>query len=196
MPKPIPQPAPIDHALLALAALSDEHAWRTIAAKVWRRVGVILGARSPDVADITQEVCFKIRVALKFDQHLHYAEPAAWVASIATNTALDHLRKSKRWDTVIALDGDFGEWDIEEAEPQVAVEDVWLLENALGALSEKNRVIILMLYVDEYTYKEVAEYLRIPENTVKSRAARSVEKLRSYLQGSIDFEDQIARLRL
>jgi RNA polymerase sigma-70 factor, ECF subfamily len=62
---------------------------------------------------------------------------------------------------------------------------VILLRQALGALPEALRTAVLMRDIQELSYQEIADKLRLPEGTVKSRInrgrtelARQVRKLR------------------
>lgn len=52
------------------------------------------------------------------------------------------------------------------------------LQDALGALSESHREILLMRFVDDMTIPEIAETLGVPEGTVKSRLHHAVASLR------------------
>lgn len=201
MPTPIAQPAPsdeIDHALLARATLDEAHAWRIIERRVWNRVAIVLGTQSPDVEDVVQDTCIKIQMALQsgLGPRSVGASAAAWVVTIAMNTAIDHIRKQRRWGTIYSHVGDLAEFDEEAVtEASIEVEDVVSLGSALLALSDEHRVIMIMLHLDRYTCGEVARRLGIPENTVKSRAARALGKLREFLRDADDIEAQIGRFR-
>lgn len=52
------------------------------------------------------------------------------------------------------------------------------LQQALNDLSEEYRLVVLMFYFDELSYKEIAEQLEIPIGTVMSRLARAKQRLR------------------
>jgi RNA polymerase sigma-70 factor (ECF subfamily) len=201
MPMPIAQPDPtdeIDHALMAQATLDDAHAWRIIERRVWGRVVFVLGTQSPDVDDVVQDACIKIQTALQsgLGPRTVGASAGAWVVTIAMNTAIDHLRQQKRWGTVYSHVGDLAEFDEEAVtEASIELEDVVSLESALLALCDAHRLVMIMLHRDRYTCSEVARRLGIPENTVKSRAARALGKLREFLQDADDIEAQIGRFR-
>jgi RNA polymerase sigma-70 factor, ECF subfamily len=55
------------------------------------------------------------------------------------------------------------------------------LLNALGQLDEIYRAAIMLFYLEDYTYNEIAEILGIPLGTVKSRLTRGLEKLHHLL---------------
>lgn len=51
------------------------------------------------------------------------------------------------------------------------------LLQALGQLDEIYRAAIMLFYLEDYSYNEIAEILGIPLGTVKSRLTRGLEKL-------------------
>ena len=61
-------------------------------------------------------------------------------------------------------------------------------ESALDQMSEKHRTVFLMSRVDEMTYKEIADELKIKMGTVMSRLSRAKEQLRAVLAES-EYQD-------
>lgn len=59
--------------------------------------------------------------------------------------------------------------------------DTEALQKALGTLSDDFRVVVLMFYFEERSYKEIAEALQLPAGTVMSRLARAKGQLRGTL---------------
>ncbi|HXH04222.1 MAG TPA: RNA polymerase sigma factor [Candidatus Competibacteraceae bacterium] len=57
------------------------------------------------------------------------------------------------------------------------------LENALRALPDEQREILLLVALEQMTYEEVARTLGIPLGTVMSRLSRGRAKLRALLEG-------------
>lgn len=55
------------------------------------------------------------------------------------------------------------------------------LPTAVAALSEKQRVVVTLVYAYEWTFSEVAELLGIAKTTVQSHGERGVRKLRRTL---------------
>jgi RNA polymerase sigma-70 factor (ECF subfamily) len=51
----------------------------------------------------------------------------------------------------------------------------------IGALSEKNRVVTTLYFIDEYSYRDISDFLEMPISTVKGRLHRS----RVILQGRL-----------
>ena len=55
-----------------------------------------------------------------------------------------------------------------------------LLE-ALGQLDEVYRAAVMLFYMEDYSYNEIAEILGIPLGTVKSRLTRGLQRLHHLL---------------
>ena len=56
------------------------------------------------------------------------------------------------------------------------------LHDALMALDESTRLPIVLHYVEGYATREVAQMLRVPQNTVKSRMMRGRQALKKMLE--------------
>lgn len=87
---------------------------------------------------------------------------STWLYRIAYNCALDFLRKNKKLNQGDAI--------VEEMiDPQTDIQNRNLVEAAIKELSEEQRIVVLLHYVEDLSLREVAEILEIPEGTVKSR---------------------------
>jgi RNA polymerase sigma-70 factor (ECF subfamily) len=102
-----------------------------------------------------------------------------WLYRIAINESLQHIRKEKfrkffRLDSIknaSQLTHDSGSGGGEELK----------LEEALKMLSSQQRMIFGMRYLNETTYKEIAEVLHLAEGTVKSTYHQAYKKIEKYL---------------
>lgn len=110
---------------------------------------------------------------------------STWLYRLTTNAAIDWLRREKRhrgMDDVTELelpdDGPSPQDQAEQAETQQTV------RRALGQLSEEHRQVLLLRYMQELDYAEIAAALEISEGTVKSRISRAKMRLRELLDGS------------
>ncbi len=66
--------------------------------------------------------------------------------------------------------------------------DVW---RALASLSPKLRDAAILFYFDDFKTHEIAQILRVPHVTVRTRLARARERLRAVLDDSLDSHDVI-----
>jgi len=152
---------------------------------IYRMVG-----NDQDAADLTQEVFIRVYNSL----HLLRSEEAfyAWVRTVATNICRDHFRKIGRRIKADSLDEKIG---FDDGEIQREVTD-WsgnperLLEKkdlqdsvqrAIGSLSEEHRTVVVLHHIEGMDVKDIAETLRIPAGTVKSRLARARDELKRKL---------------
>ena len=55
------------------------------------------------------------------------------------------------------------------------------IEQALRAIPESNRSAFLLVRIEDFSYREAAEILRVPEGTVKARVHDAAKKLRDLL---------------
>lgn len=97
-----------------------------------------------------------------------YSNPSGWCYRVALNWARDQLRKRKR-----ELLGDAPEKGV----PAAANADPQILA-ALGALPVEYRSVVVLRYFFDWSQKQIAEALDIPEGTVKSRLNRGLAELR------------------
>jgi RNA polymerase sigma-70 factor (ECF subfamily) len=94
------------------------------------------------------------------------------------NTCLDFLRKRKRiWNQaaklkMLTLEGSHKDKTFELKESMQA---------SLAELDAKQRDAVLLVCLEEFTYKEAGEILSIPTGTVKSRVHKGIKKMREIL---------------
>jgi len=144
---------------------------------VYRMVGNVA-----DAQDLTQEVFIK---ALQRQEQLKDAEKAAhWLSRIATNTAIDFLRRHGRVS--------FCEFDT-LAEPLrtpaaenpeqllLRSERRELLEEGLQVLTERERAALVLRDVEDLPAEEVARHLNCSKATVRSHIANARTKFRRFL---------------
>ena len=143
-----------------------------------------------EAEDVTQEVFVKVwRNLKKFDQEKSFK---TWIFSIAKNTAIDHLKK-KRAIPFCEFENEEGENMITEtlADPFPLPHELLekagiahLLTSAMGKLSLKYRMVLFLRYNDHFNFREIAESLGEPLNTVKSRHRRTLVMLKNLLSES------------
>lgn len=109
---------------------------------------------------------------------------STWLYRLTTNAAIDCLRREKRHRDADDLDGvelpDGGDTPQEAAE---RTETQTAVRSALSALSDEHRQVLLLRYMQEMDYGEIAAALDISEGTVKSRINRAKARLKELLSG-------------
>lgn len=61
-----------------------------------------------------------------------------------------------------------------------------LVQEALGRLSDKTRLTVILCYVSGYSHAEVAQFLEIPVNTVRSRLLHAKRQLREEMMTMVN----------
>ncbi len=158
-------------------------AWQALydayAERVWRTVARLLGPQSADVADVVQETMLAAaRSARAFDPGR--GSLWLWLAGIARNHAVLHLRKQDRRQRLakaFAGNGELRRWleGKEQAPPGAlaAAELAALVRAALGELPADYALILTARYLDGETVTEIALRERASEVAVRSKLARA-----------------------
>jgi RNA polymerase sigma-70 factor (ECF subfamily) len=126
-----------------------------------------------EAEDVVQEVFVQVwRQASRFDPRRGTAE--AWLCAIARSRALDRRRrrKSRREDP---SDDPPGAASLPSSEEALAV------RKALEGLSAEQRQALELAYYEGLTQSEIAERLREPLGTVKTRIRTAMIRLREVL---------------
>jgi RNA polymerase sigma-70 factor (ECF subfamily) len=165
--------------------LSSEEQSRFVAENM-RRVFLLIYRMVGNVADaqdLTQEAFIK---ALQRQDQLKDLEKAAhWLSRIASNTAIDFLRRSGRvnFSEIEELPESFVTSSVESPEQRVLrSERRERLEAGLDVLSDRERTAILLRDVEDLPAEEVADRLGCSKATVRSHIANARVKLRKYLE--------------
>lgn len=105
----------------------------------------------------------------------------AWIYTIARNLRIDRLRRQPA-ETIYDID------DYEEKSDEPSGEDQLLsrerdeqITNALKGLPKDQLDVISLSYLDDLTQAEIADRLKVPLGTVKSRMRLAYQKLRDVL---------------
>jgi RNA polymerase sigma factor (sigma-70 family) len=139
--------------------------------------------RGEDVKDIVQEVFIKAYVnILSFDPQRRFSP---WLYRIAHNEFINAIKKKTRLP-LFAFDLDVLLPHLsakETAEQRVMEGDMkQLLDTSLGKIDPKYREPLVLYYIQELDYKEIAEVLQIPVSTVGVRLNRAKVLLRKTIQ--------------
>lgn len=128
-----------------------------------------------DADDLTQHVF--LTMFHKLDQFNGQSKLETWLYRLATNEALQHLRRNKRRSTAPLV----SEPATDDPDEIGATEEAQLLETAMTRLEPELRAILLLKEQQGLSYREIAETVGIPEGTVGSRLNRARKELRDKL---------------
>lgn len=141
-----------------------------------------------DASDAAQEVFVKVwRSIAGFKGESSFT---TWLYRICANVCNDILRKRQRRGMTVSLDVDDGdknpaaELPSEAPTPEESLEAderQRLVRRAIDSLSDEFRTVIILSDLQQLSYEEVANVLKIPTGTVKSRLNRARNALRKKL---------------
>jgi RNA polymerase sigma-70 factor (ECF subfamily) len=169
----------------------NSNAFRFLVAKHQRLVAHIVGRivqRREDVEDISQEVFMKVYRKLKLFRG--DARLSTWIAKIAYNTSISHVRRLKderSYDETPALvanetDDTINRQGIEREEAKK-----YLLE-LIEELPVHYRTVLTLFHLEEFSYKEIEEITDMPEGTIKSYLSRARKILKEKLEKVVESE--------
>ena len=187
----LPDPNEAVEALIQRCLQGDQLAWEQIVRQFWRKVFNVaykFVGKHDEAEDLTQDIFLKIFKSLAtFDRRANFQ---TWLISISRNLCIDHYRSVRKERETIDRDVDANDLSPTSHEPGpfAALEQqdrVMLLREAMSALPDTLRTAVLMRDIQELSYHEIAQKLKLPEGTVKSRInrgrnelARQIRKLR------------------
>lgn len=127
--------------------------------------------------DLFQEII--IQLWRGFHSFKGQSKITTWMYRVALNTAISSFRKVSR--IPISTNIDNLQFQIaDNNESTLRREQFQMLENAIKKLNEIEKAI-MMLYLDDIPYEEIAETLGITQNNVRVKMNRIREKLKIIL---------------
>ncbi|HEY0794247.1 MAG TPA: sigma-70 family RNA polymerase sigma factor [Acidisarcina sp.] len=150
---------------------------------------------SPDAEDLTQEVFIKIYANLN-SFNPERGDLGGWITAVTRNQLVDYFRRTRIQRSTDSLDAG---WDEQGAQPPShrlrdrratpheyaeAGEVRTILRRAIAHLSPEMREVVSLRYFRGMEYKTIANFLKIPEGTVKSRINRGHTELARTLGSS------------
>ncbi len=165
-----------------------------VQAYVRRNMGADL-ARKEAAEDLVQSIC---REALQSRGRFRYEGEAAfrrWLLQIALHKLIDRRRfyaSERRADPARAADLP-SEWDVQElaklarslgspSGEAMLREDLARLAHALERLSESDRTVIRLIYIDGRTHADAAERMRCTEAQSRGRLFMALARLSTHLR--------------
>lgn len=140
-----------------------------------------------DAQDLTQETFIK---ALQRQGQLKDLDKSAhWLSRIASNTAIDFLRRNKKYSfTDISRVSDSVSANYENAEHLLIRGERWQhLDGGLATLTERERTALILRDLEDVPADEVASQMNCSMATVRSHIANARAKFKRYLEGRKSF---------
>lgn len=132
-----------------------------------------------DALDVSQEAL--IRIYTKINSYEEKAQFKTWVQRIVTNMCIDKFRKVKPAVSVDEHEMTFSsETNVEkEVISTYIAQDI---QEAIEKLPEHHRTVVILRYVEDFSYNEISDTLDLPIHTVKSYLFRARKQLQNLLQ--------------
>jgi RNA polymerase sigma-70 factor (ECF subfamily) len=147
--------------------------------------------RDPDEADNLTQECF-LRAYQNLSTFRGESSVETWLLRIAANLARDHARsrRARFWKRLLGLDSDGNDGITEqipasEASPEQALlarEDVRAVWDAARQLSQQQRAVFLLRFVEDMDLNEIASVLGLQVGSVKTHLFRAVQTVRGKLR--------------
>ena len=179
-----------DKTLIERCLAGDDSAWEHLVRTHTRRVYSLcyrFTNSDSEAQDLTQEVFLRIFKSIRSFR----AEEGCfttWLARLTRNILIDNYRRSRQDRITDSIEEQLPR--VEEELTSAARPDGLLagrearehLQSAMQKLSPELRETLILRDLEELDYREIAEVLRIPEGTVKSRLNRARAELAKVLR--------------
>jgi len=127
---------------------------------------------------ILQDTWVKVLVGIK-----KLREPRklpSWLYTIARNTAIGHLRKKYKRQSLFEPDANVQ--NVEDTVNNIAFDDAQQVHFGLRKISLHHREVLTLFFLQDLAIEEIAGVLAVPPGTVKSRLYHARQALKAVLQ--------------
>jgi RNA polymerase sigma-70 factor (ECF subfamily) len=192
VPEPTHQPPETDERLLLRLRAGEREVFGTLVRRYERELFGYLRryVGDDDLADDVFQNTF-VQVFLKIKQYEPGRPARPWLYAIATNQAIDALRRrnrraDQRADAAVTADEDGQPRPLFELLPAPGdgppdaaerVEQRHLVRAAVDRLPDLLRQVVVLAYFQGLKYRDIADTLDIPVGTVKSRLHAALARL-------------------
>jgi len=164
--------------LLGAVARANEGALRELYERYYPRLTRFLVRMTRDddlIAEIINDTFFVVwQKAAGFRGD---SSPSTWIIGICYRRALKALKQIPPFDPL-------PETEL-AAQENGGPETPLAVARAIARLTPKHRAIVILTYHFGYTYREIAEIVHCPENTVKTRMYHARKALQSLLEAEL-----------
>lgn len=197
-----------DKALVARAIDGDRAAFGELIELYQKRAYAVaygILRNRDDAWDVAQEAF--VKAYRNLDRFEGSSAFFTWIYRITYNLAIDHIRSKGRRDVVLVDESRELESALQnQGKPTFAVDPgkmtdraelTKVLHEAMSALSEKHRAVIVLREVEGLSYEEIADVLGVAKGTVMSRLFHARKNLQSILTPYVESGDEVTgELRL
>ena len=149
------------------------------------RFALSLAKSEADAADLTQQTFFLW--ASKGHQLRDGSKAKSWLFTTLYREFLTRRRREVRFPKVELDDAREDEIAIS---PNINALDAATVSQALGEVEEPFRAPLTLFYLEQFSYREIADVLGVPIGTVMSRLSRGKSQLRRRLLSKQELLDQ------
>jgi RNA polymerase sigma-70 factor, ECF subfamily len=165
----------------------DQQAFRTLFLTFGPKVKAMMLRCGAD-AETAEEIAQETMIAVWRKAHLFAASKGSvstWIYTIARNLRIDRIRRQHVWQAYgNGLPELASEDELPEARLAREQEEASVLA-ALDTLPLEQRQVIQLAFVDGLSHSQIAQRLRLPLGTVKSRVRLAYQKLRCMVEGGV-----------
>jgi RNA polymerase sigma-70 factor (ECF subfamily) len=190
--------AEIDELTLTRARQGDPAALSAVVRHYQRPVYALVGRllvhrRAEALDDVAQEAFIRVCRGLRRFESNGRARLSAWILTVATRTCLNALRDGRRVLARDAAAAEEGADDTRGDDPERAAserERRRRVEDAVAALPEEMRAVLVLRAYHDFDYDEIAAALGLEIGTVKSRLGRARAALRAAVAEKEEHSDR------
>lgn len=145
--------------------------------------------KNTDVADDLTSIVFT-KAYEKLSSYVNHISFEMWLKTIAVNTAIDYIRRTKKENLNTYTDDEecniqlTSETDLSPEEKLILQEKLMVVEEGLKNIKKKYRDLI-EARINDMSYKDMAVKFNINENTVKSLLNKARQVLKKKTQISV-----------
>ncbi len=175
--------------LIILAKKGDKEAFGKLYSAyfvpVYRYIYVRVGEKAAS-EDLTQEAFLKVYNSLDRFEDIG-KEPLSYFFTVARNLCIDYFRKKK--EVSLETRAEQG-WEVEDSsddpEEQVMREETGqVVRKAILQLNDSQREAVLLRFVNDFSYAEIAQILGKREVAIRQAVSRALKALKKILKGKI-----------
>ncbi len=159
-------------------------------ARLLRYIIRLSGVRKEDAEDILQETFIKVYKNLnEYNANLSFS---AWIYRITHNETISHLRRLKARPKIAESEDSSLLMDFVKSDPGFGadIENKFLakdLAEVIDSLDDKYRDVIILMYLEDKSYKEISDIIKKPVGTVATLISRAKKQLKDKIMKNNHF---------